>query len=56
MVDKVSATNKISDKQQEKLWWKEKNEKCLKCKKLCKQSKKATILTCINFEDNTKEN
>lgn len=56
MVDKISATNKISDRQMEKEYWKEKNERCLKCKKLCKQSKKATLLTCINFEDSTKEN
>jgi hypothetical protein len=54
VIDKISSTNKISDRQQEKEFWKEKNEKCLKCKKLCKQSKKATVISCINFEENNK--
>lgn len=54
MLDETEG--KVSLKQEEKTWWKEKNEKCLKCKKLCKQSFKSKVLTCLNFEGNNKEN
>lgn len=51
MVDSISSTNKISVKQYEREYWKNKNEKCLKCVKLCKQSLKAKVISCLNYEE-----
>ena len=49
MIDKVSATDKISSKQQEKEFWKDKNERCLKCQCTCKQSSKVSVLNCPKY-------
>jgi hypothetical protein len=35
---------------EEKKWWKTLNEKCLGCKKTCKQSSKVTVVICPLFE------
>lgn len=44
----------LSDKEANKLYWAELNEKCLKCKNKCKQSSKAIQIICPKF-DKTEE-
>jgi hypothetical protein len=49
MVDAISATNKISDRQMEKEYWKEKNKICMQCINKCKQSSKVSVLSCTKY-------
>lgn len=35
----------------EKWWWKELNPTCLKCQRECKQSAKAEVVYCPQFEE-----
>jgi len=39
----------LSDREANKLFWKELNKKCLQCINKCKQSSKVTILKCNNY-------
>jgi len=50
MIDQVFEINKISDKAYEKQWWKEENEKCLKCINTCRQSNKVKIVRCPKYQ------
>jgi hypothetical protein len=49
LIDKIEQTHKLTDKQQEKEYWKEKNKICMQCINTCKQSSKVSIISCPRY-------